>query len=103
MAEARQVITAIIYDRRGRKISEGRNHYTKSHPFQARLAREAGLHHKIYLHAEIEALIRLRDWSRAHRIVVERYAKSGAPALAKPCPVCQRALRLAGIKHVEHT
>lgn len=103
MAEARQAITASIYDRRGRKISVGRNHYTKSHPFQARLAREAGLHHKIYLHAEIEALLRLRDWSRAHKIVVERYARSGEPALAKPCPICQRAIRMAGIAHIEHT
>ena len=103
MAEARQAITAVIYDRRGRSISTGRNSYTKSHPLQARLAREAGLHHKIYLHAEIEALVRLRDWSRAHKMVVERYAKSGEPALAKPCPICQRALRLAGIIHIEHT
>ena len=103
MTFARQAITAVIYDRRGRKISSGRNHYTKSHPLQARMAREAGLKEKIFLHAEIEALVRLRDWSRAYRIVVERYAKSGEPALAKPCLICQRALRLAGIEHVEHT
>ena len=100
---ATQQITAAIYDRRGRRISVGRNHYTKSHPFQARLAREAGLKEKIYLHAEIEALIKLRDWSRAHKIVVERYASNGEPALAKPCPICQRALKLAGIEHIEHT
>jgi hypothetical protein len=48
-------------------------------------------------------LVRLRDWSRAHRMVVKRFARSGEPALAKPCPICQRALRLAGIIHVEHT
>ena len=103
MSLARQEITATIYDRKGRSISTGRNSYTKSHPLQARLAKEVKLHHKIYLHAEIEALVRLRDWSKAHRIVVERYAKSGEPALAKPCPICQRALQLAGIEHVEHT
>jgi len=103
MTLARQAITATIYDRRGRQISMGRNRYTKSHPLQARLAREAGLHEKIYLHAEIEALVKLRDWDRAYRIVIERYAKNGKPALAKPCPICQRGLRLAGIEHVEHT
>ena len=44
----------------------GRNRYTKSHPLQAKLAREAGLHEKIFLHAEIEALVKLRDWGRAY-------------------------------------
>lgn len=103
MTLARQAITATIYDRRGRQISMGRNRYTKSHPLQARLAKEAGLHEKIYLHAEIEALVKLRDWGRAYRIVVERYAKNGKPVLAKPCPICQIGLKLAGIEFVEHT
>lgn len=103
MTIARQAITASIYDRRGRLISMGKNRYTKSHPFQARLARAVGLEEKIYLHAEIEALLRLKNWNRAYRIVVERYTKDGEPALAKPCPICQKALKMAGIENVEHT
>ena len=55
---------------------------------QRAASNENNSHEKIYLHAEIEALVKLRDWGRAYRIVVERYAKNGKPALAKPCPIC---------------
>ena len=103
MASARQDITALIYDKRGRLISVGRNSYTKTHPLQARCAAHVGLEHKIYLHAEVDALVKFKDWSKAHKIVITRYDKAGNPVNAKPCPVCQRAIAQAGIKEVEHT
>lgn len=99
----KQNITALIYDRKGRLLAVGKNSYVKTHPLQAKFANQVGLEHKQFLHAEIAALVRLKDWSKAHRIVVTRYDKQGEPVLAKPCPVCQRAINQAGIQHIEHT
>jgi deoxycytidylate deaminase len=103
MTTARQSITALIYDRKGRLLTVGRNSYHKTHPLQARAAQAVGLDEKIYLHAEIDALVRLRDWRRAHRMVITRYTRDGQPALARPCPVCARVINQAGIKIIEHT
>lgn len=58
---------------------------------------------RIYLHAEVAALVRLKDWNRAHTIIITRYDALGRPVLAKPCSYCQHILKLAGIKHVKHT
>lgn len=103
MSNARQRLTATVYDKRGRVLSQANNSYIKTHPYQAKLAKKHGRKEQIYLHAEIAALVKLREVDRAHRIVVERYLKDGTPANAKPCPICEEAIRLAGIKIVEHT
>ena len=103
MACTRQNVTALIYDRKGRIISMGKNSYVKTHPLQAKYANEVGLEHKIFLHAEIDALVRLKDWTRAHRMVITRIGKRGDELLAKPCPVCERAIKSAGITEIEHT
>lgn len=96
-------ITAIVYDRKGRIVSMGKNSYFKTHPLQAKYAQEVGLEEKIFLHAEVDALVKLKDWKRAHKIVITRFGKTGEPLLAKPCKVCEHAIRLAGIEHIEHT
>jgi tRNA(Arg) A34 adenosine deaminase TadA len=103
MSNQRQNITAMIYDRKGNIISIGKNSYIKTHPLQAKIAKKVGLSQKVFLHAEIAALCRLKDWSKAHRIVVTRFTADGQPANAAPCPICQEALRLAGIKVIDHT
>ena len=96
-------LTATIYDKRGRAISRGENSYWKTHPMQIKTAKEVGREDAIFLHAEIAALVKLKDWSKAHRIKVERYSVNGEPLLAKPCEICQRALKKAGIEIIEHT
>lgn len=98
-----QNITAIIYDKKGRVLSVGKNSYVKTHPKQAKHASKVGLPEKIFLHAEMDAIIRCRDLSRAHKIVVVRVTKSGAYGKAKPCPVCKSGIKEAGIKNVEWT
>lgn len=103
MASNKHNITALVYDKRGKLLSVGKNSYVKTHPLQARLAHKVGLDDKIFLHAEIDALIRLKDWSKAHKIVVTRIGRSGQHLMAKPCPVCQQAIEMAGIKVVQHT
>lgn len=96
-------LTATIYDKRGRVLSTGRNSYWKTHPLQGEMSKLYGNGDQIFLHAEIHALVKLKDWSKAHKIKVERYEEDGTPALAKPCEVCAGALRKAGIEVVEHT
>jgi deoxycytidylate deaminase len=98
-----QHITAVIYDKKGRVLSVGKNSYVKTHPQQARHARIVGLPEKIFLHAEMDAIIRCRDLSRAHKITVARITRKGKYGNAKPCLVCQSAIKEAGIKQVEWT
>lgn len=95
-------VTAVIYDKQGRVLSIGKNSYVKTHPMQAEYARRAGEPEKIYLHAEIAAIVKA-DLKKAHRLVVFRYLKDGSPAEAMPCKICQNAIKVAGIKYVDHT
>lgn len=102
MASRPQYITAIIYDKRGRILSIGKNSYVKTHPYQAKLAKRHNAH-KVFLHAEIDAIIKCRDLSKAHRISIFREGRNGKMVCAAPCEVCQDGIRLAGIKVIEHT
>lgn len=95
-------ITATAYDKRGRIIAIGKNSYQKTHPLQSKYAIKSGLPEKIYLHAEIAAIIKSKEPSKIFQIHVERYI-DGNPALAKPCPVCQTALDDMGISNVTYT
>lgn len=98
-----QNITAIIYDKRGNVLSVGKNSYIKTHPLQKKHSLALGDDHKFFLHAEIHAITRCRDLTRAHRIVVTRVLADGSYGLAAPCKICQSALREAGIRNIEHT
>ena len=104
MSRSRFTLEATIYDKRGVILSKGTNSYSKTHPLQQTFAKRAGREEAIYLHAEIAALVKLRNTKKkAHRIVVERYNHKGQPVNAKPCEICQLALETAGIKIIEHT
>jgi deoxycytidylate deaminase len=96
-------VTAIIYDKRGRILSVGVNSYVKTHPMMAEYARRAGEPNKVFLHAEVAAITRCTHIDRAHRIVVLRYTENGSPANARPCKICQAAIKATGIQLVEHT
>lgn len=99
----KQEITAIIYDRKGRVLSVGKNSYFKTHTLQAKHAEKVGMPDKQYLHAEIHAITKCKELDKAYRIFVARYGKKGQPLLAKPCPVCQSALDSVGIEVIEWT
>ena len=103
MTKKRFNIVATIYDKRGRKLTEGTNSYTKTHTLQAKFAVSVGLDDKVFLHAEISALSKLRKHHKPYRIVVERYKENGEPALARPCIVCQAAIESHGIPLVMFT
>jgi deoxycytidylate deaminase len=97
----KQTMTAIIYDKRGRVLSVGQNSYIKTHPMMAR--HSCGNEHKVYLHAEVSAITRCRDLSRAHSIFISRYDAKGNPVCAAPCEICQSAISATPIKVIRHT
>lgn len=96
------LITATVRDKRGRVLSVATNQYGKSHPLQRHFAQLCGEDERVYLHAELSALLRCRD-KVPYSIHVERYTKDGQPALAAPCPICRKALAAFGVKHITYT
>lgn len=100
---ARPNVTAFVYDKRGSLLSVGRNSYIKTHPLQAHFAEKAGEPQRIYLHAEIHAITRLKDADRPYSIRVVRLNSEGKPVMAAPCKICAYALNQVGIKEIEHT
>lgn len=98
---SRQNVIALAYNKRGMLIAIGNCRYDKTHPIQARFAKMANTPKKIYLHAEIDALIRARE--KVHKMHIMRKLKNGKFGLAKPCPVCQLALEAYKVKVVTHT
>ena len=103
MTKKRFSVKATVYDKRGRVLTVGENSYSKTHPLQAKYAVSVGLDDKIFLHAEIAALSRLKSFHKPYKIVVERYLSDGSTALAKPCPVCDAAIRAHSIQRIEFT
>ena len=96
-------VTCFVYDRKGNLLSVGRNSYVKTHPVQAKAAKAVGEEKRIFLHAEIHALVQIRDWNLPWRMHVVRLGADGRELLAKPCPVCMHVIKQTGIKRIEHT
>lgn len=98
-------VGAIILDRKGNILSYGTNSFCKTHPYQKKLSERVSITNKreqIYLHAEISALVKCN--SQAHTIIVARIGKNESIyRLAKPCPLCQEAIRQAQIKKIYYT
>ena len=105
----KHTITAKCFDKKGNLLSQATNSYVKTHPLQAYFASKVGhkendasFKEKIYLHAEIWAIIKAGD-KPIHRIEVERKGKSGQNLNAKPCPICMEAIKAFGIKQLAFT
>jgi deoxycytidylate deaminase len=96
-------ITATVFDKRGRVLGTGTNSYTKTHPHQKHLASKVGLHEKIYVHAEVLAIIRASKVGKPHTISIERYGKDGRPLNSEPCPICKLCIKESGINFVKYT
>ena len=99
MAKKRYVIVAHAYDKRGRLIACATNSYTKTHPLQAALAEKVGQPARIFAHAELLCLMRCKDITIA-KLMVWRYGQDGELLCAKPCEVCQEAIKLYGPREV---
>lgn len=88
-------LTASTYDRKGNLISKATNNYTKSHPLQAYFAEKVNQPKKIYLHAEIAALLKAQDFD----VYEIRIQSEDAPSTF-PCPICLHACRAFGVKRI---
>jgi len=87
-----------VAEYKGRKVAEAINCYTRSHKRQREYARRAGFPAKVYLHAEIAALIKSR--CRVDSMYIYRLNKKGEMLPSKPCAVCQLALTELKIQQV---
>jgi deoxycytidylate deaminase len=102
LSEGKIKVGAIVFNKRGRILSIGNNRYLKTHPLQKKCAEKADAPSKVYLHAEIDALVKCKSES-AYGISVARVNSKGEVRLAKPCKICQIAIKEAKIKLVEFT
>lgn len=98
-----QNLIAMVYDKRGKLLAMGQNSYTRTHTLQAKYAEKSGNPEKIYIHAEIDALIKAQRRGKMHKMVIMRMGRSGRYLNAKPCESCQLAIEDFGIKIIEHT
>lgn len=95
----KQRIYSIITDSHGRILATGTNSYTKSHSLQAYYCELAHQPHKIYIHAELSALVKLKG-RKGSKIYIARVNKKNEPVPSLPCPICKMAILDAGIKEI---
>ena len=96
-------LIATVFDKHGRILSIATNSYQKTHPYQAKLAKKVGEPHKVFLHAEIRAILKAQKFGSPHKIKIERYDACGNPVNAEPCKICKLAIKEVGIKLIEYT
>lgn len=87
-----------VLERKGKPVCTAVNSYTRSHKRQRDYADRAGFPKKVYLHAEIAALIKSR--CRGDTMYVYRLNRKGELLPSRPCPVCQLALNELKIRQV---
>lgn len=102
MSKNKHLVVATVRDRRGRVLARRANNYTKTHPIQAHFANKVGKPDAVFIHAEIAALLACGT-STPYSIHVERYKRDGTPGLAKPCIVCQAAIKAWKVQQVTWT
>lgn len=98
----KQQHVALAYDKKGKLLSIGYNSYIRTHTIQAKYARKVGKPDSVYIHAEIDALIKARG-RKVHKIHVMRILRDGTYAMSKPCPICRAALKDFNVKEVGWT
>ena len=100
---SQQRLAAICVDKKGKVLGRGVNSYTRTHPLQKHFAIVAALpEEKMFLHAELQAVLRSRD-KEIHTIYVARVLKDDTISLAKPCKACEQMLKSFGVQKVVYT
>ena len=93
--EHRHKLGAVIF-RKNEIITTGFNKM-KSHPLQLKYNNNE---HKIFLHAEIDAIIKAKGRTEGNSIIVVRKMSLGEFGTSKPCAACLQAIIASGIKRV---
>lgn len=96
------VLTAKVYTRKGTLIAQATNSYTKTHPLMLHFGRKVGVTNRPYLHAELAALLKCGT-IKPYAIHIQRKTRDGKSALAKPCAICEQAIKAWGIQQVSYT
>ena len=96
---------AVTY--KGRVLAVGEAKY-KTHPFQKKVQQQVGNTERIYLHAEVDALLKVinkhgTEILQECELHVVRISKGGFVGSSKPCSGCQRAISAFKIRKVIHT
>lgn len=102
MLKQKYNLVAFIKDRKGKILSIGKNSYIKTHPMMFKLALSNGDldPKKIFIHAEIDAIIKCRHLDIAYSLEVYRVSKSGKYLSSKPCPICMSGIKASPIKKI---
>jgi deoxycytidylate deaminase len=85
----------------GKRTFWGWNSMDRTHPLGLYLLESKWI--QVGVHAEMEALIKAKQYAEHGTLVVARVLKDGTPAMAKPCPRCRYLIKLAGVKEVFYT
>ena len=94
-------VYASIVDKKGQVISTGKNSFIKTHPKQY-IYNQYKNPFKIFLHAEIDALLKYKSDS-GYMMIVARMTKTGMIRSAKPCHGCFQAIKESNIKKIFYT
>lgn len=101
-------VACVVLDKKGGILSTGVNSFTKTHPKQLEFAKKVKMEsdrinflERKYLHAEIAAMLKCP--TQGHKIVVVRINNKGEYRMAKPCPICELAIKSYGITKIEYT
>lgn len=96
-------LTAILKDKKGNILSIGKNSYFKTHPLMYKLNKKIGIHNpfKVYIHAEIDAIIRCQDISKAYSLEVYRISKNKYLS-SKPCILCMTGIKTTPIRYITY-
>jgi len=96
-------LTAIIKDKKNKIISIGKNSYIKTHPKMVKLANKIGKYNsrKVFIHAEIDAIIKCNNLDKAYTIEIYRVDKSQTKYLcSRPCILCSYGIAETPIKKI---
>jgi len=94
-------VIAASLDHHNNIISIGENSYQKTHPMQSRLSLKCGNRNREYLHAEIASLVKNRN--KPESIMIVRITSTGLVRIARPCNICNLAIRESGIRYIHFT
>lgn len=86
----------ILFDKRGRVLTKTFQNEFKTHPTQTKFAKIAKEPFKIFLHAEINALVKCKK--QPYGMFICRVDSDGNLVNSKPCPICQLAIDSKGLQ-----
>lgn len=97
----KQKIGCVITDKKNKPLSEGKI-LLKTHPVQSKFGSICNKSKKIYLHAEMDAMIKNKT-SNEHILYVIRKNKNNDFLKCIPCDICMSAIITTNIKYIVYS